>query len=173
MYIEYTITKRRYAMLITEPTDLAQWHYIVSEAQYRCGIYLGEDVGSYVVFLLMRFTKDTEIASKVMTTEYLKGLNKTGCKREEQLRDVGDCCLLQVGFFPRRIRKLAVSSSYFIGLGRSAYGVLSEDGNKDLSSTYAGLSDKFVDAARILDGMCGMYKKILFPINKNLPPAMH
>ncbi len=54
--------------LIVHPTDLAQWHALINEAQAMRSLQLAEDLESYVVFLLMRFTSRPEIASTILAS---------------------------------------------------------------------------------------------------------
>ena len=49
--------------LYLQPTPVAQWHALVNEAQLGCDVELGEELESYLVFMLMRFS-DTREPSK-------------------------------------------------------------------------------------------------------------
>lgn len=136
--------------LVLNPTSTAQWHSLIHEASQATGISLDEELESYLVFLLMRFVDCTELASSVIATEHLSGLNAEGCQKKQILRDVGDKCLLFSGFFPGIAEKRLVRISYFVRLGRSAYGVLSNH-HQDLSKElFSSLSEKFISLMDVL-----------------------
>ena len=80
-------------MLKLQPTITAQWHELVGEAQAICHCWLDQDLESYLVFLLMRFTSRPEMAATVLATEYLLSIQNHTHKQQDQLRDVGDQCL--------------------------------------------------------------------------------
>ena len=77
-----------------------QWQTLVAEASQACRPPLTEEIESYLVFLLMRFTDSPQIAHKLMAMEFLQGLTQFGTLRSQILRDVGDQCLLYSGLFP-------------------------------------------------------------------------
>ncbi len=113
--------------LILHPTPAAQWQAIVHEAQESCAIYLKEDLESYLVFLLMRSTTSTAIASSVLGLDFLEGVQRIGTSRHALLQEVGDQCLLTAGLFPERAARKRVKLSYFVRLGQTAYGTLSNE----------------------------------------------
>lgn len=111
--------------LILQPTSMAQWQNLVHEAAHMCGLKLSEELESYLVFLLERFMIKPEIANAILATEYLESYNVMGNnQRYQQLREVGDKCLLFSGFFPEQAVHRHVSVVYFVGMGRQAYYVL-------------------------------------------------
>jgi len=112
--------------LILHPTSTALWYALLNEAQQTCAIHLKEDIESYLVFLLMRFTDNPNVASSVLGLEFLQGHQRLMNRQyHHQLRDVGDKCLLYAGLFPGRAVKKRVKLSYFVRLGQSAYATLS------------------------------------------------
>lgn len=136
--------------LITNPTSVTQWQTLVNDASQVCQIALTEELESYLVFLLMRFTKAPQMAKKVMGVEYLTSINRQGSLRSLALRDVGDQCLLYSGLFPGRARRRAVRVSYYVNLGKSAYQYLAESTKFTDNTLYALLSEKFVNLMDIL-----------------------
>ncbi|MBS0286374.1 MAG: hypothetical protein JSR17_03710 [Proteobacteria bacterium] len=110
--------------LILHPTSTAQWHALLMEAQQSSAIYLKEDVESYLVFMLMRFTGEPNIASSVLGLEFLQEYVREP-HHYQQLKDVGDKCLLVAGLFPGRAIKRRVKLSYFVKLGQMAYSTIS------------------------------------------------
>ena len=50
--------------LVLQPTDTAQWHALVAEAQHACQHTLTETLESYLVFMLMRFTGRHDLVAR-------------------------------------------------------------------------------------------------------------
>ncbi|MEN8107343.1 MAG: hypothetical protein ABFS22_04980 [Pseudomonadota bacterium] len=139
--------------LILEPTPQAQWQTLVHEAQSACERELDETLESYLVFLLMRFTDKPHCVSRLMAEDYLNSQAATGGQRVEQLRDVGDHCLLFSGLFPQLAERRLVRVSYFVTLGRSSYQQLSDQLDRSWSTVYRSLSEAFVVLMDILHAM--------------------
>jgi len=53
------------SQLILYPTETAQWHALVNEAQVSTRLMLNEDTESYLVFLLMRFSQSSEVECSI------------------------------------------------------------------------------------------------------------
>ncbi len=142
--------------LVLHPTETAQWHALVNEAQESARRELGEELESYLVFLLMRFIQKPHIADTVLATQYLESMQGVNNEHQEKLRDVGDQCLLFSGLFPHRAEKKSVKISYFVDLGRSAYhhlGSLLQHRSADIFHQLAG---GFVGVMDVLHAMRSM-----------------
>lgn len=138
--------------LVIQPTTTAQWHALVSDAEHAAGYALDEELESYLVFLLMRFTRKPQMLSRIMALDYLKQTNGSRNERGQKLKDVGDHCLLFSGLFPQHAEKRMVRVSYFVKLGRSAYQQVFEDlHNHD--TLYSHLCKDFVTLMDILQTM--------------------
>ncbi len=148
------------------PLLTAQWNKLVLEAEEAIHIHLDEDLESYLVFLLMRFHSRPEIAKSVMALEYLEGLQASGQMRREQMRSVGDQCLLYSGLFPQRARRSRVTIGYYVDLGRSAYRNLAEDEQSALAETFTKLASHFVPLMDTLQALrsFGMESSLLDPL---------
>jgi len=127
-----------------EPTSLASWHALMTEALQSSEITLTEDLESYLVFLLMRFTKNPEIINNILAIDYLTHVKKYRSENRQALQEVGDKCLLYAGLFPGTARKRRVPISYYIGLGQNAYASLSDNLHNSLSPLFAKLGQQFV-----------------------------
>ncbi len=138
---------------VLEPTPTAQWQRLVGDAQQVCTTRLGEELESYLVFLLMRFTDQPQMAASVVALEFLQSQQCNGGARHQQLRDVGDKCLLFSGLFPGIAEKRRVEISYFIDLGQSAYGVLADEGRDANMMLFSQLSEGFVPLRDVLQAM--------------------
>jgi len=130
--------------LILEASNLAQWHRLVREAEKKSGCHLDEVMESYLVFTLMRFMKDQNLCSHAMAPGYLNLHNLPDAVRAEQLRNIGDQCLLLSGLFPKRAEKRMVRVSYYVDMGRSAYHHLSTNAQQATANLYKQLAEAFV-----------------------------
>lgn len=136
--------------LLLESTAAAQWHSLVTEAERECKASLSEEVESYLVFLLMRFVNQPDLADKVMALDFLHGIQD---ENHDVLRGVGDECLLYAGLFPGRAERRRVRISYFVHLGQNAYAILANEGHRELASLFAHLRDAFVELTDVMHVM--------------------
>lgn len=141
------------SQLILGPTSQAQWLQLVHEAQTACDRHLDETLESYLVFLLMRFADRPECTARVMARDYLESQQSQGSLRVDQLREVGDHCLLFSGLFPRLAERRLVRISYFVNIGRSSYRQLSSVVDRQGAALYGHLSDAFIVLMDILHAM--------------------
>ena len=130
--------------LILNPTDISQWHALINEAVAKREVSLPEELESYLVFLLMRFSQEPQVSSSVIAIEFLTSHQFQGQQRADSLRKVGDKCLLLSGLFPGNAAKRQVSVSYFVEIGRSAYQTLSDIEEQTRRALYKMLSKDFV-----------------------------
>ena len=129
-----------------DSSSTCSWHKLIQEALSKSHYHLTEDLESYLIFLLMRFTNDTRLADSILALEYLESQNLSGTTQHEHLRDVGDKCLLFAGFYPEQAHKKLVSLPYFVNLGRGAYDQIAR---KTIyhHQLYTGLNDLFAQLA--------------------------
>ncbi|HKK13852.1 MAG TPA: hypothetical protein VKA14_04250 [Gammaproteobacteria bacterium] len=141
------------AELVLEPTSTAQWHALVSEAARACRSELDESLESYLVFLLMRFATRADVAARVLALDYLRSVGSRGRVQAQQLREVGDHCLLYSGLYPRRAERRLLRVSYFVGLGRTSYRQVSQVLHQGGAEVYARLAECFVGLMDVLQAM--------------------
>lgn len=141
--------------LVLQPTETAQWHALVSEAQQACHLQLDEALESYLVFMLMRFAERPDLAAKIMALEFL-GAQARDPRQHDKLREVGDQCLLFSGLFPQIPERRLVRVSYFVHLGRGAYEQLSSIVDRKSHRLYRRLADAFVGIMDVLQAMRGI-----------------
>jgi hypothetical protein len=141
--------------LVLQPTDVAQWHALVNEAQVACQCNLDEPLESYLVFLLMRFVERPDLAGRVMALEFLQAQQETE-RITMQLRDVGDQCLLFSGLFPQVAERRLVKVSYFVDIGRAAYDQLASRLDRHSDRLYGRLAEAFVPIMDVLQAMRGL-----------------
>ncbi len=144
--------------IVTNSTSTTQWKSLVTEASQTQNITLEEDLESYLVFLLMRFTESPNIVQKVMGMEYLESMHQYGTQRNVALRDIGDQCLLYSGLFPERARRKRVRVSYFINIGKSAYITLSQPERSNC--IFTTLAREFVPLMDIMHAMREIHSNI-------------
>lgn len=136
--------------IIHEPTTMATWHRMISEASAHAEIPLDEDTESYVVFLMMRYLRRTDLLRAVLAMDFLRALQQQPRQRRDSLQDVGDQCLVLTGLFPGQARRRRVRLSYFVDLGRSAYDEVAESGSAAQGETCRRLAETFVAVADVL-----------------------
>jgi len=146
------------ANLFVERQATAQWQELVREAESFTGVTLDEELESYLVFLLMRYTGKPELAAKVMALDYLQGAQSVGSERREKMRDVGDQCLLYSGLFPKRAEKRRVRVSYYVEIGRTAYQNVAETTQAAMADMFSNLAESFVSLMDTLQAMRGMHQ---------------
>jgi hypothetical protein len=107
--------------------------------------------------------------SRIVGMDYLETCSRSGRQRD-QLRDIGDHCLLFSGLFPQIAERRLVKISYFVSLGRSAYLRIATDwydSEQQINELYSGLAQGFVQLMDILQAIRGLddeYKERLKPI---------
>ncbi|MBL4711474.1 MAG: hypothetical protein JKX75_03060 [Gammaproteobacteria bacterium] len=129
---------------ILDSSELSQWHTLVLEAEQDYGVHLDEAMQSYLVFTLMRFAKNNQLNTQALALDYLTAHQLPSSLRSEQLRDIGDQCLLVSGLFPQTVVKRQVSVSYYVDLGRAAYQHIGDVTQQGIATLYQQLAESFV-----------------------------
>lgn len=129
------------AILQGEATGL--WRDLVLEGEARSATSLEEDVEAYLVFVLMRHLGDAGLLRRTMALDLLEALEASGRARLDELRDVGDRCLLIAGLFPRVAARRRVGSHYFADLGRGAYANVADAARVAYAELFARLAAAF------------------------------
>lgn len=150
--------------LILEQTEVAQWHSLIKDAEEQCSCNLDEAMESYLVFTLMRFMKHQDLATQVMALEYLRTHGLPKSMRIEQLRNIGDQCLLLSGLYPQRAERRLVRVSYYVNMGRSAYHHISDNVQKSAAELYRQLAEAFVTLMDLLQTIREFSSPALQPI---------
>ena len=150
--------------LILEPSALAQWHALVKQAEDSYGCQLDEAMESYLVFTLMRFMSERKLGAKALAADYLEAQNLPTSLRLDQLRDVGDQCLILSGLFPQCAEKRLVRVSYYVNMGRSAYHHLSGQIQHATAELYRELAEAFVTLMDLLQTIRGFNNSVMQPI---------
>jgi hypothetical protein len=136
--------------ILTHPSQTALWHELVREGEQRVGRELGEERENYLVMTLMRHIDDAPLPHRVMAFELLEALQRNGRQRQQDLRDVGDRCLLISGLYPELAQRRRVQLAYFMDLGRGAYARLAQEVSAALAALYGELANTFAELVRVL-----------------------
>jgi hypothetical protein len=127
------------------------WQTAIGEAQSRAHLTLPESQESYLVFTLVRHSRDAVLAGRTLALEFLDGLAGERALREDRLRDVGDRCLLIAGLFPGLGQRRCVGPDYYRDLGSAAYRELGAQPGRMLAALYAELAVAFQALVRVLE----------------------
>ena len=136
-----------------EGPQLALWQDLVRDGEQHAGVALGESVQSYLVFVLMRYLRDSALAAHVLALDWLTAAEHTGRARADALRDVGDRCLLIAGRFPALAARRRVSADYFATLGCGAYYGVAESTRDGYAALFAELASAFDAMVRVLGAL--------------------
>ncbi|EKD54088.1 MAG: hypothetical protein ACD_60C00125G0012 [uncultured bacterium] len=135
--------------ILTHATSTALWHSIIHDAERSCAIALKEDIESYLVFLLMRYTNRPELVKHIIAVDFLESMQLSKTKQEVALQEVGDMCLLFTGLYPKIAEKRLVKLNYFVKVGQAAYVKIS----KKSDDLYYSLSQQFVCLMDVLQSI--------------------
>jgi len=137
-------------LIITANTQAGLWQKLIHEAAQAHQLLLPEDLESYLVFLLMRYSKQSQLATSILGQEFLSSQQTFGKQRSLLLQEVADKCLLYAGLFPKRAERRRVKLSYYIALGCTAYALLAEQPSPSLSALYTQIKQNFIDLMDVL-----------------------
>lgn len=157
------------SQLILHPTDISQWYTLVNEAQASSRLVLNENIESYLVFLLIRFSQASRLMESVIALDFLESMQRSGQQQIERLRDVGDKSLLFCGLFPGMAAKRHVRLDYFSDMGQAAYLTVSELQQRESAFLYSELSAQFITMQHVLQAMRHCY---LQPIDEQTPMSL-
>jgi hypothetical protein len=129
---------------ILDSSELSQWHTLVQDAEQDYGCHLDEAMQSYLVFTLMRFARNHQLNAQALAIDYLTSHHLSANLRSEQLRNIGDQCLLVSGLYPQSAEKRQVGVSYYVDLGRSAYHHISTVTQQGIAELYQQLAESFI-----------------------------
>lgn len=136
--------------ILTDRPQLALWTDLVREAETGAATHLDEELESYLVFLLMAHTRDVSLHARAVAIDYLLARARSAALRKQELRDVGDRCLLLAGLYPEQAEQRLVGIDYFLDLGSRAYHELSGALSAGFADLYRYLAEAFARLARVL-----------------------
>ena len=136
--------------ILTDVPQLALWTDLVHEAEHGAATRLDEELESYLVFLLMGHTRDVQLGRNAVALDYLLARAGSGTRLKQELRDVGDRCLLLAGLYPEQAQRRLVSIGYFLEIGSHAYDELASALRAGVADLYGHLAQAFARLVRVL-----------------------
>jgi len=136
--------------ILTDVPQVALWTDLVHEAEDGAATRLDEDLESYLVFVLMGHTRDVQLHRGAVALDYLLARTTSGTRHKQELRDVGDRCLLLAGLYPEQAERRLVNISYFLDLGSRAYDELAHALSAGIAELYGHLAQAFAHLVRVL-----------------------
>lgn len=136
--------------LVRSETPIEYFKELVESAMARQGVRSSELSAYYVVQLLDRFVASEplyrELAvekDRTLAELLCDALASEGGRRFTLLKFTGDLALFVSGFFSDSIARRRVDLDYYVRLGGYAYGGASRFSQKELSTVFAELANKF------------------------------
>lgn len=115
-------------------------------AKGSLGIEISELTEYYLVNLLCEFSRHAhrpELGTQPLALQYKSALESIPSERAQRLKDLGDESLYVAGFFSEFIERSLVNVGYYISMGGSAYGSLSDlVGGRGHGATFAQLYEQ-------------------------------
>ncbi|HZP67506.1 MAG TPA: hypothetical protein VFB32_14480 [Rudaea sp.] len=136
--------------ILTDVPQVALWTDLVHEAENGAATRLDEELEAYLVFLLMGHTRDVQLHRDAVALDYLLARAESGTRHKQELREVGDRCLLLAGLYPEQAERRLVSVRYFLDLGSRAYGELAQALRAGIADLYGHLAEAFARLVRVL-----------------------
>ena len=127
--------------------EMAGWRALLTEAQYVAKMELHAQLEEYLVSMLYRTTRPLGPAILDGPPPALSAEQSDPNGNVENLRAIGDHCLLSAGLFPEYAVQKNVPIAHFVYVGRAAY---QEFGHASEEPTFLMLAEFFVDIMDVL-----------------------
>lgn len=151
-------------MLVKQESLQTYFHENIQNALHNQNVEAQDHTVSYLTNLLTSFTRsenfiDCEQGRAVhrpLAVYYSEAIHSTNeHARDQALRRLGDIALFICGLFSDSLNKKAVDVDYYVAMGGTAYGCLSQSNyihNKllPLKDVFSELSNKFIDFVDVL-----------------------
>ena len=154
-------------MLLKQESLRNYFHEFLLKSLSKQNIHAQDDTVSYLTNLLTTFSRTESFVDcgygrathKALALYYSDALNSpTSHERNIALRRMGDIALFICGLFSGNLCKKAIDVDYYVAMGGTAYGCLSESNSlpSETSSSFDvfyELSNKFVDFVDVLSDL--------------------
>lgn len=137
-------------MKITTTSHIYEWNKLIKEAQQRCCNSLNEELEAYLSFALVEYLKDTSLLQGSIGAQFIQNISVSGASQKQQLKALGDKCLLITGLFPGQITRRLVSATYFSSIGQASYDCLANLETTKLEQLYGQLASDFYFLIEVL-----------------------
>lgn len=109
-------------MQIYQAQDMNSWHQLIAAAKQACGYDLSDGLDHYLALTLHAFLENKDLADNLLAITFLENMKQhKNHETTQNIRYVGDQCLLLSGLFPERAKRRNVSLRYYIDLGKNSY----------------------------------------------------
>ncbi len=127
--------------------EMAGWRALLSKAQFVAKVELHTMLEEYLVRMLYRTTRPPASKSHGQPFDHQQATLGQPIEDAEDLRAIGDHCLLFVGLFPEQAIGRDMPISYFVKVGQAAY---QEFGQYAREPVFWMLSEFFVEVMDVL-----------------------
>lgn len=127
--------------------EMAGWRALLTKAQFLVKLELHTGLEEYLVRMLFRAIRESDLTLDNRSTEFHAAVVDGPSDDLDELRAIGDHCLLFAGLFPEQAIGKNMPISYFVEVGRAAYG---EFGRHVDEPVFPMLSEFFVDVMDVL-----------------------
>jgi len=148
-------------MEILRHASVSEFFYdVLTEALDHQHLDASEEAGHYLVGLLGEFTK-ARITDEPLSMLLVGSAQSAPSERVKALKEVGDTTLYVSGFFAESLERKLVDTSYYMGLGKTAYQELSNrlGTHSSVAAVYRELADKF---PRFVDVLVDVRSQVSF-----------
>lgn len=154
-------------MLVKQESLQNYFHDCLHSALHKHKVQADEHTIIYLANLLISFTRSENFFDCIegrsphrpLALYYSDAVNSDTCyERDIALRRLGDVALFICGLFSDSLSRKVVDVDYYVAMGGSAYGHLSESksafsNDSTLNEVFYELSNKFVDFMDVLSGL--------------------
>lgn len=142
--------------------DMAPWRALLTKAQFIANVELHTLIEEYLVAVLFRSSVTPDLLDEAISA--VEGGNFEQAESIDNLRTIGDHCLVYAGLYPEHAIERDVPLAYFVKVGEAAY---REYGELAREPMFGLLSDCFVDIVGVLHTLRDVEdeKLCLDPIN--------
>jgi hypothetical protein len=124
---------------------------LVQSAMSTHEVHTSEASEFYLVSLLEKFAHPpARWFERPLALDYLESLSSPGAHRHVKLKHVADTSLFLSGLFMEMLERTLTGPTYYVDLGRMAYGRLAVDGTVPGAWPFAELAQHFEAFVRVL-----------------------
>jgi len=127
--------------------EMAGWRALLTKAQFVAKLELHSPLEEYLIGMLFRTVGTPTTGQGKPPMEFLNNVADQTSDNANDLRTIGDHCLLFSGLFPERAASKNVPITYFVEVGQAAY---QEFGQAVDEPIFGMLAEYFVDAMDVL-----------------------
>ena len=127
--------------------ETVAWRALITRAQADARVAFGPEVESYLIQMLLGYFERPDKLHSTDPDLLVERLFETGEGESQDLRTIGDHCLLLTGLLPEQAVQRQLPLSYFVRIGQNAYHEYALQNNEPL---FAHLRAEFVSIMDVL-----------------------